>query len=418
MKKVANQTARVFWHLGQALLPDHFYTQEQALREELHLRARLLRGPYWGVGEMRWDAFQLPRGIVALQELSLVLPSGTLLDIPGNAAPVHLNLNPSGSQASVYLHLVGDAPDRGVGRGGGEEGVQRIVSRLELSTSNFVEAGSQPPFHLADFECGPDKTWSLRPSYIPPLLQVQADSPFFDPILRRIDTLTAALHQLLLTEAQQDHLAASSGASGRLALHGLFHLQALVVDLRAGVAPHPYELFQALRGFYIDLCVHQGVVPGRVTEAPYQHDELARCFEAILERLEEQAQVNHKHIPYKEFERRDGLLVCDLGRDVRRAKDVYFLVQKPQASSRVDLGRIKLASQSRIDLVYERSLKGVPFTRLESTPFQHGLSSAVEFYTLGPGFEWDHAVREAKLVLYDSPQLTGMRFYLYWRLDG
>ena len=69
MKTVKNQTARVHWRMGQALLPEHFYAQESSLREEALVRARLSPLPFFGVGALKWDAFQLVRGIVSLEEL-------------------------------------------------------------------------------------------------------------------------------------------------------------------------------------------------------------------------------------------------------------------------------------------------------------------------------------------------------------
>jgi type VI secretion system protein ImpJ len=100
---------------------------------------------------------------------------------------------------------------------------------------------------------------------------------------------------------------------------------------------------------------------------------------------------------------------------LRRAKDVYFLVQKTTVSAKLDLRRVKLASESRILVVHQRALRGVPFEPLESPPFVHGLASTVEFYALQPGEEWDYAVSEGNLVLFDAPQLEGCRLYLYWR---
>jgi type VI secretion system protein ImpJ len=417
VKKVAQQTSRVYWHMGQALLPDHFYTQEQSLREEFHLRLRLLKAPFWGVGSLQWDGFQLLKGIVSLQELSLVLPSGTLIDIPGNAMPTVLNLNASGVRATVYLHLLGDFRQGGAGsRGGQEEGVERILHKIELSTDDTSRAGAQS-FKLAEFECSPDKVWSVKETYIPPVLQIERESPFFAGPLRRMHALVQSMQQTLRSEAQEDHLAAATAASGRIALHGLYALLALLVDLDHGVSPHPYELFSALRTFYIDLCIHEGVIPGKVTEIPYKHDDLAGCFTALLERLEEQAQLSSREIPYKEFVRREGLLVCDLPKEIRSAKNVFFLVQKPQVSTKIDLARVKLASESRIHAVYERSLRGIPYQAMEWVPFQHGLSAGVEFYSISPGPEWDHAIREGNVVLFDSAQFQQARFYLYWRLD-
>lgn len=415
MKKVAHQTSRVYWHMGQALLPDHFYSQEHSLREEFHLRLRLLKAPFWGVGSLRWNDFQLRSGIISLEELSLVLPSGTLIDIPGNALPAVLNLSASGVRASVYLHLLGDFRQ---GHGGpqGEGGVERILHRIELSTEDTSRAGAQT-FKLAEFECSPDKVWSASADFIPPMIQVDKGSPFFASYLRRTNALLQSMQQTLRAEAQEDHLAASSSASGRIALHGLYTLQAMLVDLDHNISPHPYELYAALRTFYIDLCVHEGVIPGKVTELPYQHDNLAACFGGLLERLEEQSTGRSREIPYKEFRRQNGLLICDLPKEIRAAKNVFFLVQKPQVSSKIDMNGVKLASQSRIHSTYELSLRGIPYKVLDWVPFQHGLASGVEFYAVTPGQEWDHAIREGNVVLFDNPGFQGARFYLYWRLE-
>ncbi len=150
-------------------------------------------------------------------------------------------------------------------------------------------------------------------------------------------------------------------------------------------------------------------------ERPYEHEDIAWSFGVFLDKIEEQAELGQSKVPYVEFFRKDGIFTCELGKDTKRAKDVFLLIQKPQVSSKLDLGRVKLASPSRLQTVYERALRGIPFERIEKPPFHHGLSSNVEFYAIVPGQEWDYAVREGKIVLYDSPQLEGCRVYLYWR---
>ncbi|MCU0682950.1 MAG: type VI secretion system baseplate subunit TssK [Polyangiaceae bacterium] len=415
MKKVAHQTSRVLWQMGQALLPEHFYAQEQSLREELQLRARLLRAPYWGVGSLGWDAFQLAKGIVSLGELSLIMPSGTLVDVPGNTAPAFVNLKDAESPASVYVHLQGGFDTVSLGARGepDEEGIERVVQKIELSTAPFSDTSAQS-FKLAEFERSPEGGWSLREGFVPALLQV-GSSPFLEAHLTRVEGAARALRQAIVGEIHENYLASEGNATARLALRGLFGLQALLADLRGGgVYPHPYDLFVALRSLYLDVCVHRNASPEGLDD-PYDHDDLGACFAGLVGRLEEQAHVGRSAIPYVEFVRREGLLVCELGREARRAKDVFWLVQKPQVSAKVDLARFKLAAESRLHAVYERSLRGIPFRRLEEPPFQHGLASTVEFYAVSPGEEWDHAVREGRIALFDDPRLAGLRFFLYWR---
>src|SRR5262249_32093420 len=82
----------------------------------------------------------------------------------------------------------------------------------------------------------------------------------------------------------------------------------------------------------------------------------------------------------------------------------------------LDVARVKLASESRIHMVHEHALMGIPFTPIEKPPFQHGLSSSVDFFAITSGPEWDYAVRDGKVVLFASPQLEGTRIYLYCRV--
>ena len=70
--------------MGQALLPEHFYAQEESLRGEAGIRFRMRSAPSWGLASLTWDEFQLLKGIISVQELTLVLPSGALVDIPGS----------------------------------------------------------------------------------------------------------------------------------------------------------------------------------------------------------------------------------------------------------------------------------------------------------------------------------------------
>jgi type VI secretion system protein ImpJ len=201
-----------------------------------------------------------------------------------------------------------------------------------------------------------------------------------------------------------------------LTLRGLFEFQAMLTDLDGGVNPHPYSLFWALRRLYAEVCILRDVHPHEI-ERPYDHLELSTCFGGLLDALEQQVEGGRQGVPYVEFVRKEGLLVCKLSKEARRAKEVFWLVQKPQVGTVLDVARVKLASESRLRVVHERALRGIPFVRIESPPFHHGLSSNVEFFALQPGQEWDYAVREGMVVLHETQALQGTRMYLYWRSE-
>lgn len=399
--------------MGQALLPEHFYAQEQSLREEASLRFRMSAAPAWGLAELKWDEFQLQKGIISIQEMTLFLKSGVIVDIPGNTGPAFINLNTAGKpQVTVYVHLQSAFETVDVRQSEGDDGIARIMQKIELSTEAYSETAAES-FTLAEVSCDPDGLWSLKPSFVPALLQAGAE-PFSPAYVSRMDGIARGLRHMLVQELEQNYLAAEGQASAKQCMRGLFGFQAAIADLRSEIRLHPYDLFRVLRDLYLDVCVFRGV-QAELLEKPYAHEDLATCVGGLLDELEEQMQIGRARLPYVEFEHKDGMFVCTLGKEVRRAKDVFVLIQKPQISTKLDLSRVKFAAESRIHTVHERALRGIPFIKVESPPFAHGLSSSVDFYALSPGQEWDYAVSEGKVVFFEAPSLVGCREYLYWR---
>ncbi|WP_437629919.1 type VI secretion system baseplate subunit TssK [Sorangium sp. So ce854] len=416
MKREPYQSSRVRWHIGQALLPEHFFAQEKSLRDEVDLRFRMRPAPSWGLGSLEWDGFQLEKGILAIRDMILILPSGTIVDIPGNTAPATLNLNDGTAIKHVYVHLQSGYSKVQFGRGdAAEEGVERIGQKVELS-SQATSATGLLPFKLGLFECSPEGVWSLRPDYVPPLLCVGRSRPFFDDQRRRMRDIARALRQLLLEEVEHNFLAGDSQSAAKQCLRGIFAFEEVLGDLDHQIAFHPYEVFRALRALHTEVCVYRGTDPAEL-DLWYEHEEIAERFDVLLSKLEEQAKVKRETVPYVAFAQREGMLECVLRPEAKRARDVFLLIKKPQVFTKLDLGGVKLASPTRLHTVYERALRGIPVERIDSPPFHHGLSSNVEFYALSAGQEWDHAVREGKIVLFAAPQLAGCRLYLYARLE-
>ncbi|HVZ36416.1 MAG TPA: type VI secretion system baseplate subunit TssK, partial [Polyangiaceae bacterium] len=310
MNKRAHQMSRVYWHMGQALLPEHFYAQEQALREELSTHFAVRAAPGWGVSRLVWDDFRLRKGTIAVDQLTVLLRSGILIDVPGNTAPAQLDLSAAGvTRAQVYLHLHSDHDtvvehaDAGADSGG----IERIVQKIELSTKAYSDASAEV-FALAELACGADGTWELVPEFCPALLQIGAE-PFFRSVLTRMDAVARALRELLKNELSDNYLAAEGQASTKQCLRGLYGFEAFVLDIKSGIRPHPYALFRALRELYLDVCMFREVHPDKLTHA-YDHENIAPCIGALLEELEQQVQIVRAQLPYVEFRTLDGRHVC------------------------------------------------------------------------------------------------------------
>jgi type VI secretion system protein ImpJ len=413
MNQPAQGMTRVFWHMGQALLPEHFYAQEESLRAEASLRFAMLPLPSWGLGRLAFDAFLFPTGVLSIGELSLVFESGAVLDVPGNASPMLLDLNEVGrTRTPVYVQLKSDFEVVKTRPGDpGEEGIERVLQRAELSAD---QAAAEQSFQLGEVQCGADGVWEFCSEYVPPLLRARPGL-LFDAQLERMRDIVNQLRHALREEILENHLSGETHVLAKQALRSLYGFQAQLGDLAGQVPPHPYDLFSSLRGLYIDTCVLRNVQELEAINEPYDHRDIGACFARILEPLERLLARGRPEVPYVEFARKEGLLFCDIDKNVKRAKDVFLLVQKPAVAASLDLSRAKLASPSRLHVVHERALTGISFNRVERPPFAQSLSSAVEIYALSRGQEWDYAVAEGRIVLFDIPALERCRLYLYSR---
>lgn len=418
VKKTKYQTSRVHWRLGQALLPEHFYAQEHSLREEMSLHWQMSPWPMSGLGTLEWDHFQLADGIVSIKEMTLILSTGHLIDIPGNTRPVSFNLNATGlSECSVYLHLESDFEVVRTGSGSDlpDESVERVVQKVSVSTKPHRDTAVHS-FRLCDFAKGAEGHWNLEADYLPALIRMVA-TPLTAGLLERITAIAGRYHQQLVEDIQQNYLAGQAVQAAKACMKGLFKLRAALNHLEAGVDCHPAQFFQVFQEFYFDVCVYKDQEP-RKLNLLYAHDAPADSFIGLMEELEGLLTSSTSDTAYVPFQPQDGMVVCEVPDAVRKAREVYLLLQKESIGEDVDLEGLKLASKSRVEVVHRLSLGGIPVQRIEKPPFHHDFGSEIEFYQLLPGEEWDHALRDGTVAYFDRTQLQSCRSYLYWREEN
>jgi type VI secretion system protein ImpJ len=404
--------------MGQALLPEHFYAQERSLSEEQFLRWRTLAVPQVGLATLELNQFQLREGVVVVESMVLFLPSGLVIDIPGNTdAPAPFPLKgPGGVNVPVFLHLISRPRILGSERTGtpDEESIERVVQCVELSTREEPEETAGQVFELAHFKQSPEGAWTLDPTFIPECVQVEL--PFFDTHLARMRVAVDTLQSIVAEDVQQNFLSSETFLSSKQCLRGIFEFRSLLADIDAAdVNAHPYVLYGALRRFYVDLCIYRDFTPRN--DLVYRHAALGEVF-ALLEReIEEHLDRTRRERPYEPFREEDGMQVCTLTVAAKKARDVYLMVEKPSVSAIVDASGLKLASKSRVQVVRVHSLRGILIERIQSPPFRHGFSAQMEFYRLQPGPEWDYAVTEGKVGFQPSSELRSLRTFLFWPGD-
>ena len=60
---MTGKLARVRWKMGQALLPEHFVAQEEALLAHSQLRSKIGGLPSYGFASLRWNDSLLSEGV-------------------------------------------------------------------------------------------------------------------------------------------------------------------------------------------------------------------------------------------------------------------------------------------------------------------------------------------------------------------
>lgn len=409
--------SRVFWAMGQALLPAHLRALEESLLADTALRFNLQQAPSFGLYKLRWNDALLAEGILSLELMTLVMPSGLILELKANAKITPLNLNvPGGTLLPVYVHVKTFYDDSAVG-----ESEQNIVKRNQVKcwlwslvlTTEQEHPDTQESFRLADFEKQPDGAWRLSSRYVPPL-GCLGSVPFLKDELTLLVHKLEAYHYQLSQEITAIYLSGSDLVNGKQCLKSVVQIQRFLANLLAEISPHPYQVYEQLKSFYVDLCFYHNDAP-QFSVAPYRHEQLFEVFREILEPLHEQIKLSQTRSPYLSFTVSGGLIQASLPVTIREAKDIYLLVQKGGVSKSVSLEGFKISALTRLPMVHKFYLQGIPCKRLERPPFQHSFGPEVDIYQLSTGEEWDYALNELALAFYVDPKLAEASYFLHWR---
>jgi type VI secretion system protein ImpJ len=408
--------ARVHWKMGQSILPEFFVTQEESLLRDTVLRFKSIGVPFFGVSRLEWNDSLISEGVLSISQMTLVMSSGLLLNIPENTRVSPFNLGLVGSTTvSVYCHFVkgkrraDDDSDEGWQDSAPE--VPKDYYDLVLSSEQSTR-GIHESIKLATFEKDPDDVWHLSEEYIPPLLQM-GTTPFFGKKLDELIEVLEFFHYNLAMEAA-GYLSGDALISIKMCMKSSLKMQRLLANVKSQINCHPYYLYEALNDFYTEICYYKKIIPENST-LPYKHDQLAVCLNRLANPLIQQMKMMESKSPYLSFEYKDGIFHLSLPAEIRSAQEAYFLIQKAHVGDQLDLSDLKLGSMSRISMIHRISLPGLPLKKVKRPPFQHSFGAEVEFFKIIEGEEWDYALRDLSIAFYKKAKLQDVECFLYWR---
>jgi len=408
--------ARVHWKMGQSILPEFFVTQEDSLLRDSILRFKSTGLPFYGITRLEWNKPLISEGIVSINKMTLLMPSGQLLNVPENSKVEPFNLSLSGSsRVSVYCHFImednSSTEDHSGWADDDTNDIPKAYYRLMLSSEQST-LGMLESMKIAEFEKDPDDTWHLSEDYIPPLLEI-GTSPFFQKKMDELNQVMELFHYNLALEAS-GYLSGDNLISIKMCMKSSMKIQRLLGNIKSQIHCHPYYLYEALNDFYTEVCYYKKILPENNT-LPYKHDQLASCFNIIINPLIEEMRAMETKSPYLPFIYKDGIFSLKLPGEIRVAQEIYFLVQKGHVGDKLDISNMKLGCMSRISTIHRLSLPGVPLKKIERPPFQHSFGSEVEFFKIFEGEEWDYVLRDLSIAFYNQSKFQSIECFLYWR---
>ncbi len=405
------------WAPGQILEPEHFRADEEAVVATACLIGELRGLPFYGIGRLVWNEAALAEGCISISRLTAVFPGGPLVDVPGNAVISDLDLTKiEAKQISIYLHMMSEQEP--MPRSGSYEDDPRVVTRsryrLRLSTEDAL-VGARFSLPLAvilhDKIAGP---FRRSPAFAPPLLSM-GNHPF---LRETIDSLSETLGEIRRNFAEQFSDPMFRGeklASTRFCEASAVRLQALLAERERGITPHPHVLFESMRGLWLDLLALHERGPDEIPL--YEHDEPARIFDDLADRLRMLARGEPVRSPNLAFTREaedQPFVAKPFPPALASASEVYLVVER--SPTRTSLTGMKLSSPGRLDLVIRQSMHGIEVKHVPTVPFRHAFGPNVDFYQLDISTdEWKRAVDARAIAFRAVGALAKVRSTLYWR---
>ncbi len=391
----------IHWKEGLFLRPHHLQEDQVYTARLLAHHLSLLSPYHFGVSLVDIDEGRLEDGVFVIRRLHMVLPSGAVIQIPGNAQVDSRKVLEPGpgreSRLKVFLGvrrfreqepnvseegLADRDPgrflvtsrlifDQNTGRDSQEIEYKTYNARLFFENEPMEEYDTLPIAELVPPEVGLPLS-KLSKSYIPPCVRVGASRVLAEAV-RQLHAVAAAKAARLAARADAEGVRAGEAVQGDvLSLWKLHTILGFLPYLREAVEVggiHPYPLFTELCRMAGQLSSFSTAL-ATVEQPKYDHRDPEKCYGELLpvihRLLDELIPSNYARVPLTQAGFRH---TGDLREEWLEVKNRWFVAVRselPEALlDRWFRGTTKIAAMSRIDRIVQQRLRGVPTAKCE-----------------------------------------------------
>jgi type VI secretion system protein ImpJ len=429
------------------LQPQHFQQQDRYFEQLVKSRVAPLQAYFWGFSRVELDESALLLGKVRLNSARGIMPDGTPFDFPvdGSALPP-LDIPADARNERVFLALSMHRP------GGEESDWTRAnpLNRYALSEAVVPDSNSgsdrEASLELGALKLGLilerdasdayTRLGSVRIIERRPDNQIVLDKTYIPPCLDTLDNLVlnANLREILgLLRQRSEIMAKRLGQPGRggvaeiaefLLLQTINRYVSLFSHFSGCAALHPERLFAQCLQLAGDLATFTREERRPPDFPAYEHDDLARCFQPLLEELRRSLSMvlEQNAIPIDLKEHKYGVRVAIIP-DLELIRDAGFVLavnaQMPPETLRTRfLSQTKLGPVERIRDLVNLALPGIALRVLPVAPRQIPYHANFHYFELDKNSElWKQLEKSGGLALHISGDFPGLELEM-WAIRG
>ena len=436
----------ISWEQGLFLQPQHFQITELYHAYQLSAQMKMQNPYFWGISACEYDQAFLAKNMFSLTSATVIMPDGTLIEIPENGylAPrsfdalaqqkvrsfkVYLgikvlqegepNVSPyqNSNQAEYNTRFVGDNNAKeytDVYYAGPSAGVKqlRYVVRLfwEGETSQLQNYILLPIARIV-FDLNNAR---LDETFSPPVLNIKAASNLLGMLETFAQQLLDKVQNIESLKHNANYYEQSSNQTKLLILQSLGRAVPILLHALDTQAIHPIRMYEILVGLLGELSIFTADVTIAGTDTRgnrllpyYQHEDIYSCLKAIcdfilatLEKIIQGSQyLTHTH-------KEGNLYVGEPAPEFFNNKhQFYLLVQAPSdqlnAVSEHVLSTAKLCAYGEMGKNLEYALPGIALKKNNAVPSGVArLSDCLYFQIDSHSAAWEQLEKQKKLAFY------------------
>lgn len=437
--------SKPLWSEGMLIRPQHFQQYDRWIEHVVEGRAAALAAFGWGLRKLVLGAETLPLGRIAVQELSAVMPDGSVLDTAGGITIEPRAVPPNTKNALVKVAValrpldgaeIGDAgrsrryqaAEQTVRDASAPERasvslkVARISPRLLMEGEAEDDLVTLPIARIKEIDATGGVI--LDEDYIPPCLDFQASQRLVR-IVGEIRSLLRSRGEALAGQAAAGPAAAESGGLVDLIVLSIVNGQEAVFDhFAATPGLHPEHVYRAALALAGQLSTFS-VTRRRAADFPaYDHLDLNLSFGMVLDQLRQLLAVvierNAIALPLQE--RGYGIRLSTIS-DRTLFQDARFvliaLASMPTETLRSQLPiSMKIGSVEQIRDLVNLQLPGIPLRALPVAPRELPFMQGGVYLELDQSVElWRNLTRSAAFALHVSGEYPDLHLE-FWAIRG